>query len=156
MDGLRRILFSLRPVSLERYGLVKGVAQYCESFQSQTGIHVELVSFLPEGERLPSEIEGTLYRVIQEGLTNVARHADTASAGVIIERRDDEVVVTVEDAGAGFDLAEAERKGHFGLVGMRERLELLGGRLTVTTAPGNGTTLIAAIQASDAVEETVA
>jgi signal transduction histidine kinase len=91
--------------------------------------------------RLPAEMETMLYRVVQEALTNVARHAQAQHVGIMIERRPGRVTAIIEDDGTGFDVAEAEQRGRLGLLGMRERTQMLGGKLTIESAVGKGTTI---------------
>ena len=95
------------------------------------------------GERLPAEIESTVYRLVQEALNNVVKHAAATRAEAVLERRGDTVEVTVRDDGQGFDPAAVS--GGFGLIGMRERVELTGGELHVDVAAGSGTTVRASI-----------
>jgi excisionase family DNA binding protein len=141
-ESLHRLALNLRPASLDRYGLVPALQGYIAAFGKQTSIRLELV--LPAGpqERLPANMESALYRIVQEALTNVARHAQAIRASVMFQRREHTVVVLVEDDGMGFDVEEAFRKGRLGLLGMRERAAMLGGQLTIESEPGNGTTLI--------------
>jgi len=91
---------------------------------------------------LPLDVETALYRIVQEGLTNVIRHAHATRADVLLERRGDKLIVIIEDNGVGFDLTTALQSGHLGLVGLRERAEMLGGALAVESAPDFGTTLL--------------
>jgi signal transduction histidine kinase len=90
--------------------------------------------------RLPGEIETALYRLFQEALTNVVKHAHATTVSILLVRRDGRVMAIVEDDGRGFDPAEARADG-LGLVGMRERAGLVGGRLTIEAAAGAGTTI---------------
>ena len=143
MDDLHRLALNLRPVSLDRYGLLPALQQYAEFYRRQSGLKVDLVSVGIEDERLPADVETALYRVVQEALTNVVRHARAKRVGVILERKGDRVVAIVEDDGQGFDVDEALRSGRLGLLGMRERAEMLSGRLTIESAPGTGTTVYA-------------
>ena len=94
--------------------------------------------------RLPREVETAVYRVVQEALSNAAKHAGAAAVSVAVARPDGHVSVAVEDDGAGFDPAAAPR-GRLGLLGMRERVELVGGELEVESAPGAGTAVLARI-----------
>jgi signal transduction histidine kinase len=97
-----------------------------------------------DGQRLPSNIETALYRIVQEALTNVARHAEAQSVSVLLEYRDDSVKLIVEDDGVGFDvatIADARARERLGLYGMRERASLLGGTLTIESLPGTGTAI---------------
>jgi signal transduction histidine kinase len=110
-----------------------------QTFTEGTGIEVQLESRLGE-ERLPGEIETTLYRLIQEALTNVVKHAHARTVSILLVRRGGKVTGIVEDDGRGFDPAEARADG-LGLVGMRERAGLVGGRLTVEASAGAGTTI---------------
>jgi signal transduction histidine kinase len=97
--------------------------------------------------RLPSEVETTLYRIVQESLTNVAKHAGARKVSVLLVRRPGLVSAVVEDDGHGF-APEDEERGGIGLAGMRERVALLDGRLTVESGRGTGTSLVAEVPLS--------
>jgi signal transduction histidine kinase len=145
VQALRRIMATLRPPVLEERGLVSALGDYVEMVRQQTGISCTLTAKLPE--RLPEDTEIVLYRVAQEALTNVARHARASRARVELTETADGVVLEVHDDGVGFDAAR-ELLGsldHFGLAGMRERVELAGGTWTVWSRPGSGTVLTAAL-----------
>ena len=148
LENLHALAADLRPASLDHVGVVPAIEQYVTSLRKRTGLSVQFVSVGMEGRRLPREIEITLYRVVQESLANVLRHARAGSAGVLLEYRDGRVVAIIEDDGAGFDPQEAMRRGRLGLFGMRERAEMLGGSLTVESAPGTGTTVYAELPCS--------
>ncbi len=94
-------------------------------------------------------METALYRVVQEAMTNVVRHAHATRVDVLAERRGDRVMVMVEDDGVGFEPDLVQRGDHFGLLGMRERAEALGGTLTVESAPGAGTTVVVEVPSAD-------
>ena len=143
LQDVRRLAVELRPKALDDFGLVPAVERLVETFRSSTGITVELESRLGE-RRLPSEVETTLYRVIQEALTNIARHAGAQRVSVLLVRRDSSATAVVEDDGGGFSI-EDEKRGGIGLAGMRERLALLEGRLLVESDPAAGTTLVAEV-----------
>lgn len=143
LQDVRRLAVELRPKALDDFGLVPAVERLVETFGSSTGITVELESRLDQ-ERLPPEVETTLYRVIQEALTNVARHAGARRVSVLLVRRESSVTAVVEDDGHGFS-AEDEKAGGIGLAGMRERLMLLDGRLRVESDAAAGTTLVAEV-----------
>src|SRR5690606_4625666 len=105
---------------------------------------VDLVSAGIEEARLPSAIETTIYRIVQEAMNNVHKHATAKHISVSVERRGDQVVAIVEDDGRGFDPAEVEQGGDvpkIGIAGMRERAAIVGGELTVESTPGAGTTV---------------
>lgn len=91
--------------------------------------------------RLPPELETALYRIVQEALTNVARHADAATTSILLEQRDGRVRAVIEDDGRGFDASRLGADQRLGLYGIRERAELLGGTLVIETEPGRGTSL---------------
>jgi signal transduction histidine kinase len=95
-------------------------------------------------ERLPSEVETTLFRLVQEALTNITKHTEAAGVSILLTRKASSVALVVEDDGAGFDPG-GMREGSLGIPGMRERVALLGGRLRVESAPHKGTTLAAEI-----------
>ena len=145
MEGLHRLAMRLRPVGLDRGGLTAALTQQMQTFKQQNLLNVQLVILGLDDERLPGETEVTVYRVVQEALTNVARHARAQSVGVIVERQRGLVKAIIEDDGLGFDVDEALSSGRLGLVGMRERLEVFGGKLTIESAPGKGTTVFAEV-----------
>jgi two-component system, chemotaxis family, CheB/CheR fusion protein len=143
MDGLHRLAMRLHPTSLDRAGLAGALAQHIETFRQHYPLDVEMVLLGLENERLPGEVEITVYRVVQESLTNVVRHARARKVGVIVERQGDRVKAIIEDDGLGFDVEEALRCGRLGLLGMRERVEMLDGHFAIESAPGKGTTVFA-------------
>jgi signal transduction histidine kinase len=145
VQSLRRIMATLRPPVLEERGLVSALSDYVEVVRQQAGISCTLAAKLPE--RLPEDHEIVLYRVAQEALTNVARHARASSARVELTETAEAVVLEVYDDGVGFDPAAEQQGGldHFGLAGMRERVELAGGTWTVWSRPGAGTVLTASL-----------
>ncbi|HEX7527270.1 MAG TPA: GAF domain-containing sensor histidine kinase, partial [Gaiellaceae bacterium] len=143
LQDVRRLAVELRPKALDDFGLVAAVERLVQTFVEATGIAVDFESQLGE-ERLPSEVEVTLYRIVQESLTNIAKHAGARRVSVLLVRRAGSATALVEDDGHGFD-AEDELRGGMGLSGMRERLALLDGRLTVESRHGAGTSLIAEV-----------
>jgi PAS domain S-box-containing protein len=137
-SGVRRLARDLRPAALDDLGLLTALAHHVDEWSTLTGIEVD-VSARCCDHRLPSTIETSLYRIIQEALTNVARHAQARHVSVILEGRDAEIVVIVEDDGCGFAAAECtdlRESGHLGLTGIRERAALLGGRVTIESGAG--------------------
>jgi signal transduction histidine kinase len=142
LQDVRRLAVELRPTALDDFGLVPALERLAESFGEHSGTRVDLEANLGAA-RLPSELETTLYRMVQEALTNVAKHADARRVSVTLTRKDGSVVAVVEDDGRGFD-AGAASEG-LGLVGMRERFALLGGRIQIEAAPHSGTTLVAEV-----------
>ncbi|NJN97836.1 MAG: GAF domain-containing sensor histidine kinase [Anaerolineales bacterium] len=144
LENLHRLAMDLRPASLDHVGLVAALNQYVERFGRQHSptlvAQFKAVGF-EEGERLPPLVETTLYRIVQEAFTNVVKHAQANHLDVLMKRRDERVVIVVEDDGVGFDFTAALQNHHLGLLGMRERAEMLGGCLMVESTPGSGTTL---------------
>lgn len=140
IQDIRLLSRSLRPSALDTLGLEAALKRMAEEFAERTGIQVNLFCHLPE--RLPEAHETALYRVIQEALTNVARHAGAREVSVILQQDEDEVSLVVEDDGRGF--TQGARPG-LGLLGMRERVELLGGQFQVESLEDLGTTLYARI-----------
>jgi two-component system, chemotaxis family, sensor kinase Cph1 len=137
LQDVRRLAVELRPTALDDFGLVPALQRLVDTFTEQTGIAVELEATLGD-ERLSAEVETTLYRIVQEALTNVVKHAQARTVSVVIRRRDGAVSAVIEDDGRGF---AGEGGDGLGLIGMRERAELANGRLTVESRPGAGTTL---------------
>jgi signal transduction histidine kinase len=144
----------LRPAALDDLGLEAAARQFVADWSARTGVPADFQA--PVGvARFPSEVETTLYRVLQEALTNVAKHARAGRVAVAIARTAGNAVVMVEDDGVGFDPdgvpqtptpdQPASERQRLGLAGMRERVALVGGALEVEAAPGRGTTIIARI-----------
>ena len=141
LQDVRRLAVELRPSALDDFGLVPALERLTEVFESRTSIDTALQTSLPDG-RLPAETETVLYRVVQEALTNVVKHAGASHVSVVIASRDGGVSAVVEDDGQGFSPADV-RDDALGVVGMRERLALVGGTLEVESTAGTGTTLAA-------------
>jgi signal transduction histidine kinase len=142
LHAVRRLATELRPKALDDYGLVPAVKRLSESFVEQTGLLLDFESHLGD-RRFPSDIETALYRMIQEALTNIVKHAQARHASIVLSTSHRAITVLVEDDGRGFDI-EVAREG-MGLDGMRERLGLIGGKLTVESRLGGGTTLVAKV-----------
>jgi len=144
---LRALIFELRPPALEADGLAAAVRKHAEVLGRAHGLAVAVsVPGAEEDASLAPEVERAIYRVVQEALHNVVRHAGTASASVAVEVDGDAVSVTVRDEGVGFDpAARAIASRRLGLVSMRERVAALGGELDVLSSPGTGTTVRARV-----------
>jgi signal transduction histidine kinase len=143
LRGVRRIVVELRPKALDDLGLVAALERLATSVSEETGLSVAFKTE-PFAHRLPSEIESALYRIVQEGLTNVVKHAQARHASVFLASSGETVLLVLEDDGLGFDLAATPERG-FGLEGMRERVQLLGGRLEITSRDGEGTSVLAEV-----------
>ena len=147
---LHRIAWELRPPSIDELGLRKALASYVGEWSEQCGTEVDFHCDDPRLDEVPDEIGTAVYRVVQEALTNVVKHAGRpANVSVIVRRADATLQVIVEDNGCGFDAAaqsgKTGKQRGLGLDGMRERLSLIGGTLEVESAVGAGTTLFARI-----------
>ncbi|MGZ8715667.1 MAG: GAF domain-containing protein [Gaiellaceae bacterium] len=143
LRDVRRLAIELRPKVLDDFGLVPALERLSETFGGQTGIGVRFESGLA-GERLPAEVETALYRIVQESLTNIVKHSRARNISIVLVRKPSAVAAVIEDDGQGFDPA-AVREGGLGLVGMRERVGLLDGRLQIESIEGSGTTLVAEV-----------
>ena len=148
LQDVRRLAVELRPSALDDFGLVPAVERLASNLSEQSDLVVDLEARLGD-RRLPAEAETALYRIVQEGLTNVVKHASAHRVSITLVRKEAAAVVVIEDDGQGFD-PEAVRVGALGFTGMRERVELVGGRLTVETSPGAGTTLVAEVHVAPA------
>jgi signal transduction histidine kinase len=146
LQDVRRLAVELRPAVLDDFGLVPALERLIEGFAEQSEIRVDFHSALGE-LRLPPEVESTVYRVVQESLTNIVKHADAHNISVSLARRESTVAAVIEDDGSGFD-QRAVREESVGLIGMRERLALLDGRLEIESRPGAGTTVVAEVPLS--------
>jgi signal transduction histidine kinase len=168
IDGLRHLITELRPAALDDLGLAAALEALARRMQAIDGLDVQTeIDLGPEhddAERLDPELESTIYRVVQEALTNVSRHAEASRAVVSVTERDGVIRASVTDDGKG--LPEADRlgprgdglEGGFGMSGMRERAELVGGELELVPAPGQGTVMrltvpLAGRPAASALEE---
>lgn len=140
LENLHRLAIDLRPASLDHLGLIPALRQQAETIGEK---HKLTVQFATVGrmERLPVEAETAIYRIVQEALTNVVRHAHASRVDVLLERRGNRLVVVVEDNGVGFD-PSSTKDNRLGMVGMRERAVMLDGSLIVESAPGKGTTIV--------------
>lgn len=136
----RGLAWSLRPLELDELGLQAALRSLAERLGERHGLSI--AAEVDGVGRFTAEIETALYRVVQEALTNIVKHASARSARIRLERRSGEVLATVEDDGIGFDAASmgtARRDRRLGLAGMQERVELLGGKLSIHSLPGRGT-----------------
>ncbi len=140
LQDVRRLAVELRPKALDDFGLVPALRRLAENFSDQTRIAVDVEARLPE-ERLAPEIETAVYRIVQEALTNVVKHARARNVSILLSRKNGSVSVMIEDDGQGFDPARGRADG-LGLLGMRERAALLGGTLSIESSDGAGTTLV--------------
>lgn len=144
LDELRHIATELRPSLLDDVGLVSAVQRYAKEYSSKTGISVDCQLSDLDKLCLPPEVEVTVYRIMQETLTNVAKHAEASSVSVVAGLRNSTLVMVIEDDGKGFDvekvMAQADDE-KLGLFGMQERASLIGGKVIIESKPGEGTTL---------------
>jgi two-component system, NarL family, sensor histidine kinase UhpB len=148
LDEIRRIALELRPKILEDLGLGQALAWQADELNAGGGVRTTL-EIVGMDHRLPREPELALYRVAQEALTNITRHARAHTACLRLEQQGNAVTLTVEDDGVGFDIGAAlAHPSGLGLSGMRERMALVGGRLAIEPRPGGGTLLIATVRVS--------
>jgi signal transduction histidine kinase len=141
LDDVRRLTTELRPPALDDFGLEPALERLVKMTGERSGLDVQLSVTAPEGALQPIQ-ETAIYRIVQEALTNVVKHASARSISILVTQAGGSVRTVIEDDGTGFSV-ERVRGGAFGLVGMRERVLLLGGRFEVHSAPGAGTTLLA-------------
>jgi signal transduction histidine kinase len=148
-DNLHQLAVNLRPASLDHLGLVTALQQYTEEFGRKYHIRTDFEAVGTQGKRLPIEIEIAMFRIVQESLTNVALHARATHVDVLVNVRETRVAATIEDDGVGFAPSPSIVENTLGLFGMRERVEMLGGRLSIESAPGRGTTVTAEVPYHD-------
>jgi len=145
MQEAHRLAWELHPAMLDDLGLDTALRRFVTDWSENSRVPVDWHSVGLDKHRLPLELESTLYRVAQEALTNVARHANARRVSLLLERRPGHVSLILEDDGAGFDVPAAlhsfATKGKLGLLGMGERVSLAGGTFDIESKPGTGTTL---------------
>jgi signal transduction histidine kinase len=142
LHDVRSLAVELRPKALDDFGLEPALERLTTTFAEQTGISVDYHARLPE--RLPADIETALYRIVQEALTNIVKHAQATRVSIVVTRQRNSVKAVIEDDGVGFEEEEAHEDG-LGLLGMRERLQLVGGRFAIESDAGSGTTIVAEV-----------
>lgn len=136
----RRISADLRPLMLDDLGLIPAAEWLVQNFSERSGIRCKLEIGAPDLE-LQDPQASALYRILQESLTNVARHARASQVDIRLDRADGAVTLSVRDDGRGFSVNEVRRGKSYGLLGLRERTYLLGGEVRIDSAPGKGTTI---------------
>ncbi len=156
---LDRLTMELRPPALDDLGLEQALRGYVKEWGATSGIPVDVLVHGLIEPRLPSTVETTVYRIVQEALTNILKHAHATQVSIILEQRQELLRVIVEDDGQGFDMEEVSgnRSGgrQVGLLGMAERANLAGGTLTIESEPGSGTTIYLHIPLSGKGQDTL-
>jgi len=150
LEDLHRLAIDLRPASLDYIGLVSALEQLVKDTDQRYSLKAQFkaVRFSQE-DRQPDYVETALYRIVQEALTNVVRHSNANHVDVILEKRDDKIVIMVEDDGIGFDTTLIHKQGHLGLLGIQERAQMLAGDINIESKPGGGTTLVVEVPCVD-------
>jgi signal transduction histidine kinase len=146
LQDLRNLIYDLRPEALDTLGLVPALRSQVEKYLEPAGVRVEYrVVGLKGG--LPADIEIAIFRVVQEAITNIARHAQATAAHILLTRKTDRLIVRIEDNGVGFDSGQLMNGDiqAWGLRGMKERITLLGGEFYIGSKPGSGTLILAEV-----------
>ena len=155
LEAVRKLAVELRPATLDDLGLVAALEAYTEGYASRIPLelHFSAEGFEPQAARLAPQVELVLYRVVQEALTNAAKHAGATSVQVALYRSPREVVASVSDDGRGFDAEDVmrSRERGLGLFGMQERLALVQGHLLIESTPGRGTRIEARVPLASAL-----
>lgn len=142
IDQVRNLSLNLRPAMLDVMGLESALRWFVNRQEEMTGLEIELHSSMA-GMRVASDLETACFRVVQEAMTNVARHAQARTVHIELARKGPDLLLSIRDDGIGFDVAAARRRatsgGSFGLLGMAERVRLLGGAFEIESASGQGT-----------------
>jgi PAS domain S-box-containing protein len=143
------IAWELRPAALEELGLEAAISNYVKQWSKQFQANAEVAAPTLSDKRLALAIEVNLYRIVQEALNNIAKHAQASNVSILLEKPEDKIVLIIEDDGVGFNLEEKvnEARG-LGLIGMGERAALINGEMEIESAIGNGTTIYVRVPAS--------
>jgi signal transduction histidine kinase len=142
-QDVHNLAADLRPSALDDFGVARALGNYVEDWASRAGVSVDFHASGLDGVRFPTEVETTAYRVVQEALANVAKHARARHVSVLLEHQDGDLIAIVEDDGAGFEF-DGQMKGHnrgLGLGVIKERAGLVDGTVEIETAAGQGTTV---------------
>jgi signal transduction histidine kinase len=154
-DELHTLALQLHPPGLTHLGLATTLANHLEEWSARALVPVDFDTTGLDGVRLSPTIEIVLYRVAQESLTNILKHAQARHVSLILQRRTEALLMIVEDNGVGFDITTVRRSAHagrqLGLIGMQERVAQVDGTLTIESEPGHGTTIIVGIPWANAV-----
>ena len=140
VKSFRRILSDLRPVLIDDIGLEAAMDSFIKEYERKNGIATEFIVHLKE-ETFPENISLTLYRILQESLNNIHKHAEAKNVFISIKQLDDKVFLTIIDDGKGFDVTQIKSKSSFGIMGMEERIKMIGGELEISSVQTEGTTL---------------
>jgi PAS domain S-box-containing protein len=140
-ENLHNIAMTLRPASLDHLGLVSAINQYVDAIKGLSQVKIDVKN---DGidKRLPHNIETMIYRIVQEAITNVIRHAQATHAEVVLQLSDNKLNVSIEDNGIGFDPNVPPTPSHIGLLGMRERVQIVNGKLKIESAHNQGTKIL--------------
>ena len=151
-DEMHSLIRELRPTALDDLGLHTALTNYLEEWSQRSNVTIDFHSNGLLDQRLSSQLESTIYRIVQEAVNNVIKHAKAQNVSIILEKRVNKVLVIIEDDGMGFDvealLKTPAKNRRFGLLGMQERVALVGGSLSIESTPGVGTTVLVHIDIS--------
>ena len=158
LEEVHRLARGLRPSILDDLGLVAALERYVKGYEAATGLRIDFYARGLDGRRPPPSVETALYRIVQEALTNVVKHAQAQNVSVLLEGRGRAVVAIVEDDGRGFDVgATRHLRGNakgLGLISIEERVSLLRGTLTLESKPGMGTTVVVEVPLAETSDHT--
>jgi signal transduction histidine kinase len=138
LGEIRRLMVDLRPTLLDDLGLIPAIRWYAETHLARAGVG-PLIEVAGPRRRLPSPVETALFRVIQEAITNIVKHAEAKRATIRVEFKDSAIAAMIGDDGKGFDPQGSHGERGLGLLGMEERVTRLGGTLRIDSKPGRGT-----------------
>ncbi|RJE85623.1 histidine kinase [Paenibacillus sp. 1011MAR3C5] len=145
LEEIRKIIFNLRPMALDDLGLVPTLRKFAQDFEEKSRVHT-VFELTGKEIRLPSAMEAAIYRMVQEAFSNILKHANASHVTLDIYYSPQLITLTIQDNGNGFlvglDDQPTSRNSHFGLVGMRERVELIEGRMVIDSKPGQGTKIV--------------
>lgn len=141
LSDVRRIIYDLRPMALDDLGLVPALRRFIEAYGDSKEFEIDFRIFGLE-ERLPSSMEVAIYRLVQESINNISKHAKAKHVMVHLEFKPLKILIKIADDGVGFAEAELKKGSRFGLMGMRERVKLLDGEIQIISAPNQGTKIL--------------